>query len=184
MPWKTIPWPDRIIRARRRVRVAELTRSLSLSECQHKKYEPPGPGPVGLGTMTRTCRGRRRQAADSWDTVAQQTERAPGPGPPSGTVEPCHHVVPDSDIGFLPDIGSVDIGSPTDTISGHVSRYRGFLLTRYRDMSNASAKWAVHIYYQYAKSEHCTILHIVFGVCILFCILKDIYAELYVQYAK
>ncbi len=31
-----------------------------------------------------------------------------------------------------------------------------------------SAKWAVHIYYQYAKSEQCTILHIDFGVCILF----------------
>ena len=42
---------------------------------------------------------------------------------------------------------------------------------------DASAKWAVHIYYQYAKSEHGTIMHIVFGVCILFCILKDIYAE-------
>ncbi len=41
----------------------------------------------------------------------------------------------------------------------------------------SSAKWAVNIYYQYAKSEQCTILHIDFGVCILFCILKDIYAE-------
>ncbi len=40
-----------------------------------------------------------------------------------------------------------------------------------------SAKWAVHMYYKYAKSEPCTILHIDFGVCILFCMLKDIYAE-------
>jgi hypothetical protein len=40
-----------------------------------------------------------------------------------------------------------------------------------------SAKWAVHIYYQYAKSEQCTILHIDFGLCILFCILLHIYAE-------
>ncbi len=40
-----------------------------------------------------------------------------------------------------------------------------------------SAKWAVHIYYQRAKSEQCTIPHINFGVCLLFCILKDIYAE-------
>ncbi len=30
--------------------------------------------------------------------------------------------------------GFPDIGSPTDTISGLVSRYQGFLLTRYRDM--------------------------------------------------
>ncbi len=37
------------------------------------------------------------------------------------------------DIGFFP-----DIGSPTDTISGYVSRYRGFLLTRYRDMSHVT----------------------------------------------
>ena len=43
--------------------------------------------------------------------------------------------------------------------------------------NETSAKLAVHIYYQYAKSEHGTIIHIVFGVCILFCILKDIYAE-------
>jgi hypothetical protein len=43
--------------------------------------------------------------------------------------------IPDigADIGVLP-----DIGSPTDTISGHVSRYRGFLLTRYRDMSHVT----------------------------------------------
>ena len=41
----------------------------------------------------------------------------------------------------------------------------------------SSAKWAVHIYYQYAKSEQCTILHIDFGLCILFCILQHIYAE-------
>jgi hypothetical protein len=45
------------------------------------------------------------------------------------------------------------------------------------EASWSSSKWAVHIYYQYAKSEQCTILHIDFGVCILFCILKDIYAE-------
>ena len=32
-------------------------------------------------------------------------------------------------------------------------------------------------YAEYAKSEHGTILHIVFGVCILFCILWNIYAE-------
>ena len=32
------------------------------------------------------------------------------------------------DIGFLP-----DIGSPDDTISGHMTRYRVFRLTRYRD---------------------------------------------------
>jgi hypothetical protein len=31
-----------------------------------------------------------------------------------------------------------DIGSPTDTILGHVSRYWGFLLTRYRDMSDVT----------------------------------------------
>ncbi len=37
------------------------------------------------------------------------------------------------DIGFLP-----DIGSPTDTISGHLSRYRSLLLTRYRDMSDVT----------------------------------------------
>ncbi len=37
------------------------------------------------------------------------------------------------DIGFLP-----DIWSPNDTISGHVSRYRGCLLTRYRDMSDVT----------------------------------------------
>ena len=37
------------------------------------------------------------------------------------------------DIWFLP-----DIGSPNDTISGHVSRYRVFLLTRYRDMSDVT----------------------------------------------
>ena len=37
------------------------------------------------------------------------------------------------DIGVFP-----DIGSPTDTISGHMSRYRGFLLTRYRDMSHVT----------------------------------------------
>ncbi len=39
------------------------------------------------------------------------------------------------DIGFLP-----DIGSPTDTtrISGHVSRYRGFLLTRYWDIPHVT----------------------------------------------
>ncbi len=39
----------------------------------------------------------------------------------------------------IPDIGVLpDIGSPTDTISGHVSRYWGFLLTRYRDMSDVT----------------------------------------------
>jgi hypothetical protein len=39
----------------------------------------------------------------------------------------------------IPDMGVLpDIGSPTDTISGHVSRYRGFLLTRYRDMSHVT----------------------------------------------
>jgi hypothetical protein len=48
---------------------------------------------------------------------------------------------------------------------------------RRQNLKFPSAKWAVHIYYQYAKSEHCTILHIVFGVCILFCIFKDISAE-------
>ncbi len=37
------------------------------------------------------------------------------------------------DIGFLP-----DVGSPNDTISGHVSRDRGFLLSRYRDMSDVT----------------------------------------------
>ena len=37
------------------------------------------------------------------------------------------------DIGFLP-----DIGSPDDTISGHMTRYRVFLLTRYRDMSDVT----------------------------------------------
>jgi hypothetical protein len=36
-------------------------------------------------------------------------------------------------IWFLP-----DLRLPTDTISGHVSRYRGFLLTRYRDMSDVT----------------------------------------------
>ncbi len=39
----------------------------------------------------------------------------------------------------------------------------------------------VYIYYQYAKYEACTILHIDFGVCILFCILMHICAK---QYAK
>jgi hypothetical protein len=39
----------------------------------------------------------------------------------------------------IPDIGVLpDIGLPTDTISGYVSRYRGFLLTRYRDMSHVT----------------------------------------------
>ena len=37
------------------------------------------------------------------------------------------------DIGFLP-----DIGSPDDMISGHMTRYRVFLLTRYRDMSDVT----------------------------------------------
>ncbi len=34
-----------------------------------------------------------------------------------------------------------------------------------------SAKWAVHIYYQHAEYEPCTILHIGFGTCIF----SDIY---------
>ncbi len=39
----------------------------------------------------------------------------------------------------IPDIGVLpDIGSPTDTISDYVSRYRGLLLTRYRDMSHGT----------------------------------------------
>ncbi len=50
--------------------------------------------------------------------------------------------------------------------------------------SSSSAKWAVHIYYQYAKYEPCTILHIDFGVCISSCILLHIYAKQYAQYAK
>ena len=37
------------------------------------------------------------------------------------------------DIGYLP-----DIGSPYDTISGQMSRYRVFRLTRYRDMSECT----------------------------------------------
>ncbi len=45
-------------------------------------------------------------------------------------------------------------------------------------------KWEVHKYYQYAKYEPCNILHIDFGVCILFCILLHIYAKQYAQYAK
>ncbi len=44
-----------------------------------------------------------------------------------------------------PDIGGFpDIGSPTDTISGYVSRYRGCLLTRYRDMSHVTRSYRVH----------------------------------------
>ncbi len=39
----------------------------------------------------------------------------------------------------IPDIGVLpDIGSPPDTISGYVSRYRGLLLTRYRHMSHGT----------------------------------------------
>ena len=39
----------------------------------------------------------------------------------------------------IPDIGVLpDIGSHGDTISGHVFRYRGFHLTRYRDMSRVT----------------------------------------------
>jgi hypothetical protein len=36
-----------------------------------------------------------------------------------------------------------------------------------------SAKWAVHIYYQYAEYEPSTILHIGFGTCIF----SDIYMQ-------
>jgi hypothetical protein len=66
-----------------------------------------------------------------------------------------------------------------------------------------AAKWAVHIYYQYAEYEPCTILHIGFGTCIfsdiymqnnmqnnsarfifcIFCILVLQYAE-YAEYVK
>jgi hypothetical protein len=37
--------------------------------------------------------------------------------------------------------------------------------------------WGVNIYYQYAKYKACTILHIDFGICILFCMLMHIYAK-------
>lgn len=52
------------------------------------------------------------------------------------------------DIGVFP-----DIGSPTDTISGHMSRYRGFLLTRYRDMSHVT-RYRVPISGTYPISGH------------------------------
>ena len=51
-------------------------------------------------------------------------------------------------IGVLP-----DIGSPTDTISGFVSRYRGFLLTQYRDMSHVT-RYRVPISGTYPISGH------------------------------
>ena len=52
------------------------------------------------------------------------------------------------DIGFLP-----DIGSPKDRISGHVSRYRVFPLTRYRDMSYVT-RYRVPISGTYPISGH------------------------------
>ncbi len=82
------------------------------------------------------------------------------------------------DIGVLPDIGSP---TGTDTISGYVSRYRGFLLTRYRDMSHVtryrvpSAKWAVHILHIGNNVRIFCISCILFCIfCILHAILSDI----------
>jgi hypothetical protein len=55
------------------------------------------------------------------------------------------------DIGVFP-----DIGSPTDTISGYVSRYRGFLLTRYRGYRDIShvTRYRVPISGTYPISGH------------------------------
>jgi hypothetical protein len=57
------------------------------------------------------------------------------------------------DIGFLP-----DIGSPTDTISGHVSRCRGFLLTQYRDISDVT-RYRVPISSHPISGHHVTIVN-------------------------
>ncbi len=51
-------------------------------------------------------------------------------------------------IGFLP-----DIRSPTAPISGHVSRYWGFLLTRYRDKSHVT-RYLYRVHTRYRSSCH------------------------------
>ncbi len=56
--------------------------------------------------------------------------------------------LPNPISGFLP-----DIWSPTDTISGYVSRHRGFLLTRYRDMSHVT-RYRISISGTYPISGH------------------------------